>query len=439
MSQATTRTSTRTRPSDELGLGLIRTSWRLLRAHFWELVAIGALAYVAHNLAMFAAVWVGKWGPVPGLLVFSLVPMAPLLSIVGMLLVLRRSHRSSGGVAAVIAAIGSVLVPFLVVYEGQGDFIEDIGDYFFLGFREDCGDGVGILFSCDEGESSDRLAEPTSPLVLAIVAVALLVRAVGSRVAGKEGLWADHPRLRMVLRVVVGYAEIVWIVLGLTVVRYGLGEMQGWWEQRRLGRALGDWWDGVTLAVPDIGAIGDWLTTAVGTILDAAVTGLVTPLAWLAVGVVIYGMSAAETITQDDIVQSVQRRRWGGLTQRVHPAVIALAWRRIADPEGRFGALLGAIALILRAGFAPVLVFCILYTVVVTAIPYLVWDLARVVMGTIEYLDWAALTGPLEAIAQILGWCLAAPLLAAWADALLARFGAQSQLRLPGQGTSNSR
>src|SRR5690606_2719287 len=102
--------------SELLGLGLLRTAWRLLTAHWWQLLAIATCAYVLHHYLIQAAVRVGRAGAVPGLLVFSLVPLVPLVATVLMLLVLRERHQSSGGLASFIAAIGSVLIPFLVVY-----------------------------------------------------------------------------------------------------------------------------------------------------------------------------------------------------------------------------------------------------------------------------------------------------------------------------------
>ncbi|HLV56056.1 MAG TPA: hypothetical protein VKY71_10845 [Actinotalea caeni] len=413
--------------SELLGLGLLRTSARLLAAHWWQLLAVATCAYVAHHYLIELAVRVGRAGAVPGLLVFSLVPLVPLVAIVLMLLVLRERRTGGGGVAAFVAAIGSVLVPFLVVYESQGDFMDDLGSYFNVGFEDDMATGSDTLA---------RTPEPTSPLVIAVVGVAFLLRVVGARAAERESLWRGGRRpLRSTLRALNGYAEVVWIVLGTVVVVAGLRGLRDWWRDRRLGRALADWWDGVAVAFPDLGALGDWLVTAVGTVTDGVVTGLVAPLAWLAIGVIVYGLSAAEGIAETEVVDAVRRTSGiGRVAQRVDPGVITLAWRRIADPEGRFGALLGGVAMILRSRFVPVLVFCVVYTVLTAALPYAVWEVARTVFTRFDYPDWLAAYGPLQALVHVLLLCLTAPLLAAWADALLIRFGARSQLRLPDAG-----
>lgn len=409
--------------SELLGLGLLRTAWRLLTAHWWQLLAIATCAYVLHHYLIQAAVRVGRAGAVPGLLVFSLVPLVPLVATVLMLLVLRERHQSSGGLASFIAAIGSVLIPFLVVYESQGDFLDDLGSFFNVGFEDDMETGADTLY---------RTPDATSPLVIAVVAAAFLLRAVGSRLADRDTLWQGRQRpLRSVLRSLMGYAEVVWIVLGTVVVTAGLRGLHDWWQQRRIGRGLADWWEGFTASFPTLGAFGEWLTAAVGTLLDGVTTALVAPLAWLTIGVVVYGLSAADSISEHEVLAAVRRTsRLSRVTQRVNPAVITLAWRRIADPEGRFGALLGGVAMILRSRFVPVLVFCVLYTVLTTGLPFAIWDLARTVFSRFEYPDWLAAYGPLQALSQVALLCLTAPLLAAFADALLVRFGARSQLRL---------
>lgn len=415
-----------------LGLGLLRTAWQLLRAHWWQLLAVASCAYVAHHYLMAAAVWTGRHGAVPGLLVFSLVPMVPLLATVLMLLMLRR-HEHHGGAAAFITAIGSVIVPFLVVYESQGAFLEDLGEYFNAGFWDDVNSPQGV-WGTDEIDTLARIPEATSPIALPVVVAAFLLRGIGTRLLDRERLWEGDrtPRwLQPALRLAIGYAEVVWIVLGAVVVKAAVSGLNTWWLGSRLGDALMDWWESVRVSLPSVGALGDWVSTAFGALLDGVVTGLLTPLAWLAIGVVIYGLTAVEGITEESVVDSMQRRqRLSGLTRRVSPAVVSLAWRRIADPEGRFGALLGGGAMILRSRFVPLLTFCAVYTVVVTVVPYAVWDIARGLGAPFDYLDWVAAYTPVAAVASIVGLCLTAPLLAAYADALLIRFGAASQLRL---------
>lgn len=430
--------------SQLLGLGLLRTSWRLFAAHWWQLVAIAACSYVAHDLVMRLALLAYRSGALPGLLVFSLVPLVPLVATVLMLLVLRERHGARGSGGAVITAIGSVLIPFLVVYESQGDFTDDLSEFLYGGYQEieDEQLAIGLLGGDRDPAAFDRLALDTGPLVLAVVVIAFLLRAVGARAAAKESLWEggrSRRGLRVMLRSLIGYSEVVWIVIGAAVINLTLDGLHDWWLQRRIGRALADRWESVTISFPTFGDVGESVATAVGTVLDGVVTGVVSPLAWLTIGVVIYGLSAAETISDDEVITAVQQQSpLRKVTKRLNPAVVTLAWRRIADTDGRFGALFGGVAMILRSRFAPVLVFCLVYVAATTWLPYLLWDLARTLLRDFDYTDWLAIYGPLQAVSQILLLCATAPLLAAFADALLIRFGARSQLRLPAQVSGSS-
>jgi hypothetical protein len=427
--------------SQLLGLGLLRTSWRLFAAHWWQLLAIAACSYVAHELVMRLALLAYRSGALPGLLVFSLVPLVPLLAIVAMLLVLRERQGTRAGPGAVVAAIGSVLIPFLVVYESQGQFTDDLSEFLLGGFNQ-VQEEQFASGAADQAAYDNLVPDGSAPLVIAVVVAAFLLRAVGARAAAKDSLWAGgsgRRGLRAVLRSLVGYAEIVWIVIGVVVINTGVKGLHDWWQRRRIGRSLAEWWESVEISFPTFGALGEWVVTVVGTVLDGVVTGLVAPLAWLTIGVVIYGLSAADGISDDEVVTAMQQRApLRRVTQKVNPALITAAWHRIADTEGHFGALLGGVAMILRSRFVPVLVFCVVYALVTTWLPFAVWDLVRTIFPRFSYVDWLATFGPVQALAQILVLCVTAPLLAAFADALLARFGARSQLRLPDQGISSS-
>lgn len=422
-----------------LGLGLLRTAWRLLRSHGWKLVAIAACAYAAHEVVMDVAVWFYQFGAVPGFLAFSLVPVVPLFATALGLLTLRR-HQERSGAGALVTALGAVLIPYLVVYETQGGFREDLSTFLNGGFnsvseREAAAELAGQ--SGDPNAYDSLVPEFDSALVLGVVLAAFLLRVVGARLAERETLWRSG-RIRWVrgvLRVLAGYSEIVWIVLGAATIRFGLENLRGWWTDRRLGRAVSDWWEGFQTSLPDLAGVFEGLLTVLLTVLDGVVTGLLTPVAWLAIGVVVFGRSAAATISDDEVLSSVRGgQRLGRVAQRVNPGVITVAWHRIASTEGRFGALLGGIAMIVRSRYAPVLTFCLVYTLLSTWSPYLVWDVASSVLSQrIAYVDWLAFYGPLQAVASIVTFCLVTPLLAAFADALLTRFGAASQLRLPDQ------
>lgn len=423
-----------------LGLDLLATTGRLLRSHWWELLAIALVAYVAHYYLMRLAIVIGRSGPVPGLLALAIVPAVPLAATVLMLLVMRRRERGGQGVTGFVVAIGSVLVPFLVIYESRGSLREDVGAYFFDGMedsRELASAGVTDLGELVDAraavEASARMPDGTSPLALTVVAIAFVIRMLLSRLIQRDEAWTGAlARTRTPLRLLLAYSEVVWLVLGAIVINAGIEAMRGWWDSRRLGVALHDWWAQVTEGLPNLGAFAEAVVAAAGTVLDGAAIGVLIPIAWLSIGVIVYGLQVADTIDDRRVVSAVGAAPIVGiLGRRVSPAVITTAWHRIADPDNRFGALIGGLAMVLRAGFAQVLVFCLAFTTVTVAVPYLTWGVLRVLLEDLTYRDWMAFVLPLDAVNQVVVLVLSSALLAAFADALLARFGAASSLRLP--------
>ncbi|MCK0112095.1 hypothetical protein MWU75_08100 [Ornithinimicrobium sp. F0845] len=400
---------------------LVRGAAALLAQHWLPLLAIGAASLLAHELLSRLAVAAGLVGAVPGFLALALVPLASLAALVGMLLVVRSREARRSNFWGVIAAAGSVLVPFLVVYESRGDLRADLINYVRGTLYEQLGAETIV----------SGLPQIASWLVLGIVATALVVRAVGARLASNErwGL-VEGPR-RGVLHIVVGYAEVVWMTLGAWVLTGVLSGLSGWWSTRSVAQGLSDVWARVRENLPSLGAFGDWMFGAVPVLTDAVVTGLVVPISVLTIAVIVYGLQVADTVRPDDVVAVVRRGRWRALTGRVGDAPLRQAWSRLSDTEGHFGALVGGLALVMRSAFAPVLAYCVLFTLL-AQLDVVVWWVARLVLGWRREIFWEAVYAPIEGVAQLLTLVLTVALTAVFADRLLTRFGAAGQLGFRG-------
>ena len=404
-------------------VALLVTTARLLRTHWFAVLVLALVGVTAHLYLQDLSILAGRLGAVPGLLTLTLVPFATLLTTVAILLVLRRRARSRSMARDLIAALGSVLVPFLVVYESGGGLTEDRRVYALAGVWDDIG-----RMDIDDVDGTTRLAEATSPLVLAIVAIALVLRRLGSQVVERDSLWPDQDApVRMGLRVVVGYFELVWIVLGASVVTYAMGEARGWWHARVIARAFAAWWDSVALSLPSLGGAVSWLVAAGGVLLAGAITAVVVPLAWLTIGLVIYGIRTSELVSMADV--SARAPFAQRIASRVEDPRVARAWTRISQPQGRFGMLIGGLGLMIRSGWAPLGAYCLLY-LLLTFVPYLVWGVFRAITPWLDAVAWNAWWAPLTAASDILVMALTATLLAATADRLLARLGAPTALRL---------
>lgn len=406
---------------DPLGLResawLLRDAAVLLGRRWLPLLAIAASSLLAHELLSRLAVKAGVVGAVPGFLALALVPLASLAALVGMLLVVRSRGPRRSNFWGVIAVAGSVLVPFLVVYESRGDLREDLIDYVRGTLYEQLGAETVI----------SGLPQIASWLVLGVVATALVVRAVGSRLVRHDRWGTLEGPGRGVLHVAVGYAEVVWMTLGAWVLTGAFSGLNAWWSERAVAQELSAYWARVRESLPSLGALGDWVLGAMPVLTDAVVTGLVVPISVLTIAVIVYGLQVADSVSPDEVVAAVRRGRWTGLTRRVGDAPLRQAWRRLSDTEGRFGALAGGLALVLRSAFVPVLTYCLLYTLI-HQLDVVVWRLARLALGWRPELVWEGLYAPLNGIAELLALVLTVVVTAVFADRLLTRFGAASQV-----------
>lgn len=95
--------------------------------------------------------------------------------------------------------------------------------------------------------------------------------------------------------------------------------------------------------------------------------------------------------------------------------------------------------MVLRSAFAPVLAYCVLFTLI-AQLDSVVWWLARSILGYRSEFVWQAWFDPLNGIAQVLVLVLTVAVTAVFADRLLTRFGAAGQLRTGrrGHGTGSS-
>lgn len=396
---------------------LVRGAGHLLTRRWLVLSAIAATSLLAHELLSQLAVRAGVVGGVPGFLTLALVPLAGLAALVAMLLVVRGRGARRSNPWGVIAAAGSVLVPYLVVYESRGDLRADLIDYVRGTLYEQLGSETAI----------SGLPQIASWLVLGIVATALVVRAVGTRLI-RDGRWVgrEGPR-RGIVHLVLGYAEAVWMTLGAWVLTGVLSGLGAWWAGRSLARALADHWSRVREHLPSLGALGDWLREALPVVTDAVVTGVVVPVSMLTIAVIVYGLQVADGVSGDDVVGVVRRSRWAPMTRRVGDAPLRQAWARLSDTEGHFGALIGGLALVTRSAFAPVLVYCMLFTLL-AQVDVVIWWVARLLLGWRSEMVWEGLYAPLVGVSELVTLVLTVALTAVFADRLLVRFGAAAQL-----------
>lgn len=404
-----------TRPEGVLRAGgsVIADAGRLIARHWPVLLLLALVGVISRHYLLQWAVDASLVSGVLGRLVMSLVVFAQLLTIVGALLVMRTREETARPFTGLLIASAAVILPFLVIYEHYGFLYEDTLTM-----------GLGVAYSVIDGEGdvTSRLAGNTTFDVLVTAAVAFGA-ARGLTVLIRR-LRPEQEHTRALLRLVVGYAEVVWIFLSATIIREGTLGFGEWWHSRRLGAAVDRWWQGLELQLPAVAAALDGLWAAFLALVAAAIIGFVVPLAWLALGTLVYGAQARPLITAAGI-----KRRASRVIGRVREDWIERALDLATDPERRFGGAIGAVILVLRAGWAPVLVFCLAFLVADRA-GWILAELARPLLAGQPTAVWLAWYTPIETIGAVLQRVLTLALVASAVDALLRGLGAAPALRL---------
>ncbi|PWD51585.1 hypothetical protein C8046_13970 [Serinibacter arcticus] len=446
---------------------LVVLTGRLLARYWLVLAGVSALGALAAYWTMRLAVIVSRTGATPGTLVFALVPGITFVAAVAMLTVMGRlSDTGRRSATAALATFGSALLLYLVLYEQNGQLTQDRKDYLYEATMEVIVGNMGTDAAVDVGT---RIPQPISFSVISAIAVALLVRSVGARVLERREQRLEAGTITpgrggdagtAVLRVLVTYSELVWMVLSV-LVAVAIGNILGeWWSSRFAVHAVSQAWASLEWPsiAPSIGAI----SRIVGTVVGIAVAGILIPTAWLALGAILFGtrrgapavlaQRAAEvTATITGRVRAPlettegRRGRLGGrvsdLTSRygdtfTDTARLERSWTSLVRPTSRWGPMGGALGLVLARGWTPVLVFCVIFTVVAQA-DYAVWWLADLLLPTVAATDWRALYPLVAAVGQIVVQVLTLALVAAGTELTLRRLGLPGVLRLPARGQTS--
>ncbi|MPV36036.1 hypothetical protein [Georgenia subflava] len=406
------------------GAAVVADAGRLLAAHWPLLVLLAVVGVASRDLVLSTAVLVSRWSSVLSQMVLALAPFVQLLTVVGMLLVMRRRSATEHPVVALLVGTAAVMLPFLVIYQNDGNLAEDVIT-FGMATVEDIA-SMGFAPASTDSDVVTRLPAGTSAAVVLTVAVAFVARRVLVRLAVRTP--PGHELRRSTLRLVAGYCEVVWLVLGAFVVTVVVDGASGWWSSRRVGAGLDAWWASVAAGWPGLGAFVEALLAGAGLLVAAALTAFLVPLAWLALAAIIYGVQAARVLRAGDLRATRAARP---LVGRLGDARTDRALRLLTDPERQFGGVAGATVLVARAGWRPVLVFCLAF-LVTDAADVLLTELVRVLVGPQSPVAWAALFPYLEAVGVVVVRVLTLALVASAVDSLLRDLGLPGGLRLGG-------
>ena len=402
---------------------VLRGAVTVLFGHWPVLCALAFAGLGARHYLISVAVQASKLNSVLGFMVLVLVPITMMTALIFMLLAVRASlpwlvaAASTGPAppagetgdddgepaprrAGLVDHLGSVLVPFLAVYASYG-YLGDDRVAYLNALLEDA------PFGGDENAFLRRLPFEVGFTLWAVVVGALLVRwLMGRGKVVKRRPW---------LGIVAAYVEVVWISLSAVALYRIVTDARAWLESRRVVHGLMAAGNAVVdrlgpLASPAHSGL-DLIGTLVGSVDDV----IVVPVAWLAVGAVVYGHRIRPPAPSSHDVLDLAARRWLRL-----PAPL----RRIGAQFGgdfreRFGPLWFGLRLLLRAGLRPMLLFCLVFLLVQKTGVWL-FQLERWIVGPHDLGSvWLPLSVPLSVFNNGVRTVLLVALLGAAVDRVL--------------------
>ncbi|WP_345627546.1 hypothetical protein [Rugosimonospora acidiphila] len=361
---------------------VIETAAGVLFRHWPALFTLSFAGLGARALLTSAAVEASKVNAALGFLVFVLVPMTTLTSLVLMMRVVRgslpwlflaerRGSDAAGTPAAARGALldhlGSVLIPFLAVYASYGYLKQDLSNYVYSVLYDAVFNNADI-FNGGAIDVASRLPFSLTTSVVSVVVVSVVARFV-------LGKWKLAKRYGW-LGIVGAYVEVIWISLVAGLLSQLNGTSHKWVEDRRVVHGLVSGLDAAVDHLGPLAGLGHAVLSIVGTLFDSVDTVIVVPVAWLAVGAVVYGYKIAPAEPLAIELQELLDRRWSRM-----PGVV----RRVGAEAGaslreRFGPLIRGLQLLTRTGLRPMLLFCLAFVIIQPAATWL-WEIERWLIG----------------------------------------------------------
>ncbi|UJP10043.1 hypothetical protein L2X99_17080 [Microbacterium sp. KUDC0406] len=356
-------------------LAILSSTGRVLWWHWPALLAWYLGGILVHYWVTVLAGFVGAYNSTIALLILPVAVLARLVSMVGMLLVLRDGLRSLQAVAPLpesaaerrrtfLTALLASILPFFAVYSAQGMLRDDVQSYASLALARNTEEIQSTLMTDRVFDPGDNVLD----LSFSVWTVSIIVVAFAARWAW--GRWSG--RLPKMLSLLAVYCEVVWVFFSLILLGDFMDSVNGWVDTRVAMAWVADARETISGWFAPFVWLGDgigWLLSQVGPVLLA-------PLAWLTVAGVVYGQAiVAEKLSiQHKLVAEMRER-----AARV-PNPVMRRLRDLGTELGsRFLPIWRAILLMWRAGPVIIASYALLYTVVIVAESWLRYGESRLI------------------------------------------------------------
>lgn len=401
---------------------ILRLTGRLLAEHWPALLFWFFLQRVLYGLLLDAAIALVATSLLLAYAMIALLVVSQLATVIAMFLSLRPSlpvlsqrdvpQQIGGGgrQQAWMRALAVALLPFFAYYTTWG-LLDGLRRDFQISFVQN----YAFTDTLKASAPKDVLHQPY--LWLALI-VAWAVRAFAQRRAkqhdGRIG-WS----------LLATACEAYWVFVGARAIAQAIGIGKDWWQQRAVYQALLGWWEDPRalfhLLAPikqALAPVWDLATTAFG--------GVVTPMVWLAITAIIYGMDMRRTQKLD--AADAHLSRLGARYSALPLLVRKMAGKASEGWTSKGVPITNSLRLVLRAGLPAVVVLCVCYQLLDWIDSHSLRAVVALV-GPRDDLWWSTLGQPLGVLIgtpsavqpALLTEIVRIPLLAAACDCAIAR------------------
>jgi hydrogenase-4 membrane subunit HyfE len=393
-------------------------AFRALGRTWPALLAWFLAGWIAHLLLLELAARLGAIQALYGFLILPLAVLARLASLVGMFLTVRpglahfpagerREDRTAFWREWIEVLLESIL-PFFIIYAAWGLIDEDIVTYGSLSTQQ------SILHIGEAGYSNTPLSIPFGWLSVSLIVGAFIAKAVLKRL---------EERLPHAVGLVAAYAEAVWVLVSIFVLRGVLDLVPGWLSTRRMFAGIADLVAGLRASHgwfgPLVDAIG-WLLGELGTVVGQ-------PLAWIALAGVVYARALA----------TLPARELGGRRRRIRERYESLPhWMQRGTEAAseelreRWFPILDSIRLLGRTGPIVIGTYLVAFAVVDAGRSWLQYGITRL-LGPHDLGWWTAAQEPMTLVIDVVVTVLEVVLVATVFDRALGHAQARAREPLP--------
>lgn len=352
-------------------LDVIGSAARVLGAHWPALVGIFLAGWTGRLGFLWLAVFVSDYSPTAALFIVVLAPMATLLSLV---LMMRATAPSLPAFADLFSGVSlqqrvrtdleaaaQVLVPFVAVYASAGLLRADINVFLYDTTADE------LLNAAVPTMDLGRAVYAQGWALAALVLFALAARKIISLLAlSKRSLaWAFAGV----------YLEVLWMMSLTAAFTAQVAQLTDWVLSRRLIAGLLDFWNQAVTTVESGTTWPSLIIESVASFLGSLGPVVAVPIAWLAIGVAIYGYKLKDIewhfASHDAVTERLQRVP--NPVKRVFSQVVEPVVTPITDT-------LGNIVKIARAGIVPMVLLCVVFVLANQVSVAAAW-LVRLVRG----------------------------------------------------------